>query len=196
MTRMRPFVSESSKTTPWRSSLCAAALALVLVQGACDSGTQEPEAPTPDAPAAATDAGAAPDPSSTPAPDAPAAVAREGAIDSARFPSELPEGVSAAVPENFPADVPLYPGAQPAQGKGVDLEGKPQAAVQLLTNDAMPDVHKFYSERLQAEGWTLSEDQSTDSAAAIQATKNDCNANILVTPVEGGGSDIFIVTGC
>ena len=30
----------------------------------------------------------------------------------------------------------------------------------------------------------------------IQATKNDCKVNVLITPAEGGGSDIFIVTEC
>ncbi|MFO0688526.1 MAG: hypothetical protein U0900_07450 [Myxococcota bacterium] len=194
MTRIRSFFSRSTRPSALPMPFAAAAL-LALAVAACDSGTQEPAAPTPAAPDAAAEApaeGAPAEGAATP----PAAAKREGDIDSARFPTELPEGVTAAVPDNFPADVPLYPGAQPAQGKGVEIEGSPQAAVQLLTNDAYPDVHKFYSEQLQSKGWTLSEDTENESAAVIQASKDKCKAHVLVTPVEGGGSDIFIATEC
>ena len=199
MTRMRsiffPSTRPSSSSLGRRAglpSMIATFAALVLAVAACDSGTQEPAAPTPDAPEAAPESAPAEESAATP----PAAAAREGDIDSARFPTELPEGVTAAVPDNFPSDVPLYPGAQPAQGKGVEIEGSPQAAVQLLTNDAYPDVHKFYTEQLQGKGWTLSEDTENEGAAVIQASKDNCKAHILVTPVEGGGSDIFIATEC
>lgn len=194
MTRIRSYFSRSntSSVTP---TLMAAFAALALAVVACDSGTQEPAAPTPD-PAESADATPESAPADESAATPPAAAAREGDIDSARFPAELPEGVTAAVPDNFPADVPLYPGAQPAQGKGVEIEGSPQAAVQLLTNDAFPDVHKFYSEQLQSKGWTLSEDTENEAAAVIQASKDKCKAHVLVTPVEGGGSDIFIATEC
>ncbi len=174
------------------ATLLAALFALVLLTVACDSGTQEPAAPEAAAPEAASDAGV---PAETTG-DAPAAVAREGAIDSTRFPTELPEGATAAVPDNFPGDVPIYPGAQAAQGKGVDIEGSAQSAVQLLTNDALGDVHKFYSDELASKGWTLDSDIENEAAATIQATKDNCKANVLVTPAEGGGSDIFIVTEC
>lgn len=194
MTRIRSFFSRSTRSSALSMPIAATAL-LALAVAACDSGTQEPAAPTPAAPDAAAEA----TPDAAPAEGGatpPAAASREGDIDSARFPTELPEGVTAAVPDNFPADVPIYPGAQPAQGKGVEIEGSPQAAVQLLTNDAFPDVHKFYSEQLQSKGWTLSEDTENEAAAVIQASKDKCKAHVLVTPVEGGGSDIFIATEC
>lgn len=199
MTRLRSIFfcsTRPSSSSPVRpaglASLVAAAAALALSVAACDSGTQEPAAPTPAAPEATEEAAPAEESAATP----PAAAKREGDIDSSRFPTELPEGVTAAVPDNFPADVPLYPGAQPAQGKGVEIEGSPQAAVQLLTNDAYPEVHKFYSDQLQSQGWTISEDTENEAAAVIQASKDKCKAHILVTPVEGGGSDIFIATEC
>lgn len=173
-------------------TLLAGLFAMVLLAVACDSGTQEPAAPEAAAPEAASDAGA---PADT-AGDAPAAVAREGEIDSSRFPTELPEGATASVPDNFPGDVPIYPGAQAAQGKGVEIDGSPQSAVQFLTNDALGDVHKFYSDDLAAKGWTLDSDTENEAAATIEATKGNCKVNILITPAEGGGSDIFVVTAC
>lgn len=180
-----------------RSSFCPATLksiaalsTLALGIAACDSGTQEPAAPTPAVPEATTEE-AAPAAESAAAP-----AARQGDIDPSRFPSELPEGVTAAVPDNFPSDVPIYPGSQPAQGKGIAIEGSAQSAVQLLTNDAYGDVHRFYSDKLQSGGWTISEDTENEAAATIQASKDKCKASILVTPAAGGGSDIFIVTEC
>ena len=188
MNRLRPslFGPLFAKTT----LLLAASGAIALLALACDSGTQEPEAPAPAAPEATGDAAA--DASAA----APAPLAREGQIDSSRFPTELPEGVTAAVPDNFPTDIPIYPGAQAAQGKGVEIEGSPQSAVQFLSNDAYPDIHKFYSEQLQGKGWTISEEVENEGAATIQATKDDCKAYILIAPAEGGGSDIMIATEC
>lgn len=175
-------------STPIKSIAALSILALGVA--ACDSGTQEPAAPTPAVPEATT-GDAAPSEESTAAP-----APREGDIDASRFPTELPEGVTAAVPANFPSDVPIYPGSQPAQGKGVDIEGSPQSAVQLLTNDAYGDVHRFYSDKLQSGGWTISEDTENEAAASIQASKENCSVTILITPAAGGGSDIFIVTKC
>lgn len=188
MNRMRPSRFAPVKPAAWAAPFALALLTVFAL--ACDSGTQEPAAPTPAAPEATEQA--APADSAA----APAAAAREGEIDSSRFPTELPEGATAAVPDNFPSDVPLYPGAQPAQGKGVEIEGSPQTATQFLTNDALGDVHKFYSSELQSKGWTLGEDTENEGAATIQATKDKCKAQILITPAEGGGSDIFIVTEC
>jgi hypothetical protein len=186
MNRMRPSVLGS--TTPL---LATAFVAIALFALACDSGTQEPAAPTPAAPEATEGAASPSDDASGNAP-----AAREGAIDSARFPTELPEGVTAAVPDNFPTDVPLYPGAQAAQGKGIEIEGSPQSAVQFLTNDAYGDVHRFYTEQLTSKGWTIDEDSENEMSATIRASKDNCKADVLVTPAEGGGSDIFVVTAC
>lgn len=191
MNRTRSFLfAPAARFAPARSIAWGATFALGLFALACDSGTQEPAAPTPAAPEA-TEAAAPAAEGSAPAP-----AAREGEIDSSRFPTELPEGASAAIPDNFPTDLPVYPKSQPAQGKGVEHEGSPQSVVQLLTNDAVPDVHRFYSTELQSKGWTIAEDAETDGTATIQAGKDKCKANILITPAEHGGSDIIIVTEC
>ncbi len=172
--------------------LLGALAALALIAAGCDSGTQEPAAPAPEATAVAPEAEASPDSTGS----APAAVAREGEIDSSRFPAEMPEGASAAIPDNFPTDMPVYPGAQAAQGKGVEIDGSPQTAVQLLTNDALGDVRAYYTSELAAKGWTIDSDEQNEAAATIQASKGDCKASVLITPAEGGGSDIFVVTEC
>ncbi len=185
-------ISRSIVDRPSGAVLLATLFALVAFAIGCDSGTQEPAAPTPETPEAAAEVEGSAEAGS----EAAAPVAREGEIDPSRFPSELPEGVTAAVPDNFPSDIPLYPGAQAAQGKGVELEGSPQSAVQLVSNDALGDVHKFYSDELAAKGWTFEQDTETEAAAIIKASKGECQTNIMITPAPGGGSDIYIVTGC
>ena len=191
MNRTRPSLFASAAlNAPARPIAWGATFALGLFALACDSGTQEPAAPTP----AATEAPEAAAPTAEGA--APAPAAREGEIDSSRFPTELAEGATAAIPDNFPSDLPVYPKSQPAQGKGVEHDGSPQSVVQLLTNDAVPDVHRFYSTELQAKGWTIAEDVEAEGTATSQAGKDKCKANILITPAEGGGSDIIIVTEC
>lgn len=185
MKRMRPSLS-----APARSLVLASAFALSLFALACDSGTQEPAAPAPAAPAATENAAPAGEAA------APKAAAQGGEIDPSRFPTELPEGVSAAIPDTFPSEVPVYPGAQPAQGKGIETEGSPQSATQFLTNDAAGDVHKFYSTELQSKGWTLGTDTENEGMATIEASKDKCKVQILITPSTNGGSDIFIVTAC
>jgi hypothetical protein len=186
MNLVRPSSSRSAL-----SLLLALCAGLALFALACDSGTQEPDAPAPEAAAEAPAADAA-DSAATP----PAATKREGEIDPSRFPSELAEGASASVPAAFPSDLPVYPGAQPAQGKGAEIEGSPQSLTHFLTNDAYPEVHRNYAGELTAKGWTIDSENENEMAATIEASKDKCKAQILITPVEGGGSDIFIATEC
>lgn len=186
MKSLRPTISDSTTLT-----LIAACVALALAVLGCDSGTQEPAAPTPAAPEASEQAAPADESAA-----APAAGKREGDIDPARFPTEMPEGATAEIPSGFPADLPIYPGAQTAMGKGIELEGSPQSAVQFLTNDAYQDVQKYYTDELTSRGWTISSQDQNENAAALEASKDKCKATILARPVEGGGSDIYIVTEC
>lgn len=177
-----------------RAIFCALAITGFLAIG-CDSGTQEPDAPE----AKPAEYGVA-DPQAAPVeraePVRPSGEARTGELDSSRFPRDLPEGVDAAVPANFPSDIAIYPGSSPAQGRGVDLDGSPLSAVQLITNDAAPDVYDFYVNDLRKQGWEVSDGQIFGENSGIQATKGECSASLLISPAEGGGSDVYVITEC
>jgi hypothetical protein len=176
-----------------RALLCALALTGFLALG-CDSGTQEPDAPE----AKPAEYGAANTTSQTTPEESnrPSGEARSGEVDSSRFPRDLPEGVSAAVPSNFPSDISIYPGSSAAQGRGVEVEGSPMSAVQLITNDAAADVYDFYVNDLRKQGWEVSDGQIFGNNSGIQATKGECSASIMISPAEGGGSDIYVITQC
>ncbi len=174
-------------------------LVLVLLIAAalstgCDSGTQEPEAPRPEPTQPST-----PDPvDETPEPEP--IVQREtpsdGSIAADRFPTELQEGITREIPDNFPSTIPIYPGAQPAQGRGADVDGSARSGVQLLSNDDPATIHGFYEAELKSQGWEIDESKADSMSGSIMATQGDCKASMLVLPSPKGGSDIFIVSQC
>ena len=158
---------------------------------ACDSGTQEPAAPTEAEPTTSThsdDAGSMPNQDEIDE--------KIAAIPESRFMKDLPEGVEAAVPDSFPKDLPIYPGSAPAQGKAAELDGSPMAAVQFLTVDPPEEVYGYYLENLEGEGWILEERPELSGKNAISASKGECRAMILIAPSEDGGSDIAVVSEC
>jgi hypothetical protein len=178
-------MARSTQLTRFASLIVALAVA-GLLSVACDSGTEEPDAPTP-APLEIEDS-------------APTDAKTDPILDSgfaaSRYPSDLPEGVLATVPDNFPKDLPLYPGSAPAQGRGVEVEGVPMAALQLLTMDPPETVYDFYREKLQTEGWEIEDREEFRGKNAISASNGKCKASMLVTPTEDGGSDIFLISEC
>ena len=164
-----------------------ASLALTsLLAIACDSGTQEPDAPT-----------AEPVQSEESSATNPTAADTSGSeFAASRYPTDLPEGVTSALPDNLPEDFPLYPGSAPAQGRGVEVEGVEMSALQLLTMDPPEAVYEFYREKFQSEGWEIEDNESLRGKNAISASNGKCKASVLVAPTEDGGSDIFLISEC
>ena len=156
------------------------ALASMLALAGCDSGTQEPDAPAVEG--VEIEAGAPPE-----------TAQRNVEIDPSRFPERLPEGAKAEIPENFPANVPVYPGAKPAIGMGGSVEGSARSGVQLLSNDSPADVLAYYEQELRASGWEITPAQEGGPANAINATNASAEMILFISPSADGGSDIFVV---
>lgn len=185
MDRPRLVVSNASRIAHG----LAWALSLTLLTLACDSGTQGPDAPKQaDARSLAAD-----DSGAETAPDG-SGMSKEP-IDPSRFPQDLPEGVEAAMPYNFPSDLPVYPGAQPAAGRGVEKDGGIQlSGVQLVTRDAPSKARRFYERELEAKGWTIDDVREIGDNTAISASKGGVKTSLLIAPSADGGSDIFVVS--
>ena len=170
---------------PGWASVLALAFALVAFSTACDSGTQEPEAPAPPPAAATTDAGES----------TPGTAPSTGSIAADRFPQELPEGMAAEIPSNLPSTLPIYPGSEPAVGKGAQRpDGLQVAGVQLLSNDDVGQVFSYYEGELKANGWEVTEANNQGPLASISATRGDAKAMFLIAASPKGGSDIFVVS--
>ena len=152
----------------------------------CDSGTEEPAPPMPEAGQSDSTTGGASEGGDE---------SVSTAFDPERFP-ELRAGVTAEVPKNLPVDLPIYPGAAPAQGRSVTREGVEMAAVQLLTNDPPSEAFEFYQRELESSGWSIDKAEDMGKNAAISASKQDCKVTLLFSPSEDGGTDIFTVSEC
>lgn len=161
----------------------------------CNTGTEEPAAPEAETDSSATgQRGAAEDAATETDSAGMSSIATD--IDPTRFPTSLPEGITAEVPRNYPADLPIYPNAAPSQGKGVDHEGLALAAVQLLTNDSPAEAFEFYKRELASKGWTIEKAEDMGKNSAISVNRDGCKATILITPGQDGGADIYTVTEC
>ncbi len=156
--------------------IVALAMACVFTV-ACDSGTQEPAAPDQPTPLTSSDA-------------------TDSQSDLAPVPTDLPEGTVAAIPEAFADNVPIYPGAVPAVGRGTVVDGVSMAGVHLQTADAPEEVYDFYVDKLSREGWTIENRDGFAGKNAISATNGKCKALVLAAPAEGGGTNLFLITEC
>lgn len=158
----------------------------------CNTGTEEPDAPQTDqATQAATDAtGESDEPATS------SGSAEQDTIDPSRFPT-LADGVEAAVPDNYPKDLPMYPGAVPAQGRGQTGDGGDIAGVQLLTNDSPDETYGYYQDQLESKGWSIERTDDSEAGKAISVTKDGCKAILMFAPSESGtGTDIFTISSC
>lgn len=160
-------------------------IALIAIGAAgCNSGSEEPDAPKPD-----------PIPSG-PAPSGSNSAAKPpDDIDPARLP-ELGEGMVAGVPEHYPTDLPVYPGAVAAQGKSVSANGSDMSAVQFLSNDDPEAAYAAYVRDLESKGWRPDPNAAPRKNNSIEVMKGDCKATVLFAPGAQGGTDIFTISDC
>ena len=172
-------------------ALVTAALIALFALAGCESGTQEPDAPTAEpveigvAPTAGGEAGSD-DGASAPRPATDA-----NGIAADRFPAELPERAEAAIPGNFPSSLPVYPNATPALGMSGNVDGSDRSAVQLLSNDSPATVSAYYRDQLEANGWEITESESGAGGESITATNGGTTTVIFFKPSDDGGTDIY-----
>jgi len=174
------------------STLVATIAVFGAIATGCSSGTEEPAAP--EAPETSAAEPAAPAAEATGRPTADETGVTGKAPDPSRALGELPEGIVADIPEHFPSDLPIYPGAQPAQGKGALHEGTPMAAVQLMSGDSPDQTYDYYLRFLESDGWTIEEAKEMGPNSAISAAKGDRKISLMMAPTEDGGTNIFVIT--
>ncbi|MBY0398929.1 hypothetical protein K2X89_01445 [Myxococcota bacterium] len=105
-------------------------------------------------------------------------------------------GPTVALPVQFPAEIPIFPGSRVIQGRGATIGRSTQFAAHFAANETVLAVHQFYVEQLVANGWTISSDAADAKAAEMKTKRNDCEASILITPSGAVSSDIFIAGSC
>jgi hypothetical protein len=148
----RRFPNRPNRSRLARAGLLVCAIALGSIAVAC--GSDEPGAPEP----AATPA----DPTQLMTEPAPPAAATPGPADESNPEAVLAEGV---IPEGFPSDVPVYPGAE--IGPSMTTPGLGVFAT-FGTGDAVEPILTYYRTELAKNGWSVVD---TPAGDGIDGTK-------------------------
>ena len=167
----RRFPDRSTRSRLARAGLLVCAIALGSIAVAC--GSDEPGAPEPAAtPAEPTQP--------VPEPAAPAAVTPGTADEDDLI---VTEGV---IPEGFPSDVPLYPGA--TIGSSMTTPGLGVFSM-FDTDDAVEPILTHYRSELAKNGWSVVDTAQGDG---VDATKGNRSLQVRARRNEENRTDIAI----
>ena len=81
------------------------------------------------------------------------------------------------MPEDFPKDIPVYPGATSI----IHTSVKNGRTLQLKTSDAADKVIAFYKEKLKAEGWKQVSESPTAAITLLMNTKDKRTLSVVVS---------------
>jgi hypothetical protein len=155
------------------------ALAIALAVGVLACGGEE----TPATPKATPE-------SAAPAAGAEAGQALEGLQAEMPVQGEAPSeikvqmGDDTVVPEDFPSDIPVYPGAKPSASMSGSREG---TLIAFGVADGPEKVYDFYQKKLADEGWQIVSSASMGGQWMIHALKGGRATHISIAG-EGTGS--------
>ncbi|WP_394839911.1 hypothetical protein LVJ94_23770 [Pendulispora rubella] len=93
---------------------------------------------------------------------------------------EVTFGTTQKMPENFPADVPVYPGAKVMAAAA---SGQDAFSVTLTTNDPVAKVVEFYNSKIPADGERMA------IANMLTYTTDKHRVTIMVNENEGAAAD-------
>lgn len=86
------------------------------------------------------------------------------------------------IPADFPKDFPLYPGAAPG-GSAVGSEKTTGKGFWLLlqTPDSLSNVTAYYSEQLEAKGWTIESTMSIGEGSTYKIKKEKLIGTVIIS---------------
>lgn len=161
-----------------------AAMTLVIGCGGDDETLPEPSDRT-----RATEEAAAPaKPRTEPAPS------KAPAADNSRPPGvpsvadQLAESVE--LPDYFPEDAPVYPGAKPSQ---VQQRGNGRVSVIYGADTTPEDAAQVMVEASEAKGWSIQSNNALEDGYLISGSKNGRNLMVLTNRIEEAGSDAVTI---
>ena len=85
------------------------------------------------------------------------------------------------LPDSFPSDFPVYPGAKLASSWVADGDNTDGLSLIWETEDAVSKVSNYYENELEKAGWTLSITSKTEDSATFSFEKDDARGFIGVT---------------
>jgi hypothetical protein len=93
-----------------------------------------------------------------------------------------------ALPDKFPSDIPVMPGAI-VKVAMVTGEGM---SVQFGVKSSQADAVKFYEENFKAKGWTIEATMNTGASSMMSAKKDKRECVLNIVP-EGAGSIVQVL---
>jgi hypothetical protein len=101
------------------------------------------------------------------------------------------------MPNGFPSDFPVYPGARLTAAKQVLANGQTTWGVVWETLDGVDRVQIFYTRKLNEGDWTLTYNGSTGGtfSAIVSRKSNQKDAGILTVESESNVTHIALALG-
>jgi hypothetical protein len=98
-----------------------------------------------------------------------------------------------SLPDDLPADVPIYPGAKPTHVGTSEggIRQSPSTSLQLETTDSVGEVCAFYEEQMQDQSWTIG--YKTPAILNAKKGKRNLNVTIVEMPRSPGTVAITII---
>src|ERR1700687_1310053 len=102
-----------------------------------------------------------------------------------------------AMPNGFPSDFPVYPGARLIRANHVTSNGQTTWGTEWETVDNLAAVHSFYMSRLNQGDWTISFNSSGSGgySAIFTRKSNPKDAGLLTVEVESNVTHIRLGFG-
>ena len=95
------------------------------------------------------------------------------------------------IPEEFPKDVPIFPGSTPMAFLFAPDEG---IIVTFKSGEEQQDIFDFYQSRLADDGWEILENKLQGSQFSFEAIKEKRKVSVVVAGTKGDSRVSVIVT--
>jgi hypothetical protein len=103
---------------------------------------------------------------------------------------------SGSMPENFPKDFPMYPGAKVTSSLSGGQGGQGSGFwVTLMTPDATEEVAAFYKTAFASGGWTITATYTADDTTTQTVKKGILAGTVSTVREDEGTTQIVIVLG-
>ena len=88
------------------------------------------------------------------------------------------------VPENFPDNIPLYPGSEIE----TSASSEQVISLSLTSQDSFTAIADYYKKNLIEAGWKITEESSLSNAAVLSFENGEQSGVIAITETEDGSS--------
>lgn len=95
------------------------------------------------------------------------------------------------IPEEFPKDVPIFPGSTPMAYLYAPDEG---IIVTFKSGEEQQDIFDFYQSSLADDGWEILENNTDNNQLSFESIKDDRKISVMVGGTKGDSRVSVIVT--